>query len=331
MHTPNHLTSPEGAILSGIVAVALIGVAIKKISKSPTAKRRLPLAGVMGAFVFAAQMLNIPILDIGSSGHLVGGVLLAAMLGPWLGFLTLSGVLAIQSLLFADGGILTLGWNIVNMAAIGCLVVYPLIFKPIVKGSTAPMRSFVAAFISSIAAVTLGALGVVAEVSISGISQLPVAEFMGYMLPIHLAIGVLEGLITGSILAIVASREPALLESNHLRGRSLRINFKRVYATFAIAALLIGGVFTLISSERPDGLEWSIQSTLQSRELAYTEASQQSADSLQEAIAIAPDYQGDYTGLLATAGILLVAWVTTSSPARRKSESATAAQQKSSK
>lgn len=320
MHVPNHLTSPEGAILSGIVAIVLVGVAVSKISKSPIAKKRLPLAGVLGAFVFAAQMLNIPIANIGCSGHLVGGILLASMLGPWLGFLTLSGVLTIQSLIFADGGILALGWNIVNMAAIGSLIVYPLIFRPIAERSTLPSRSFLAALSASIVAVVLGALGVVLEVSASGISMLPTGTFAGYMLPTHIAIGALEGVITGAIVAFVASREPALLECNAKRGGALRVNYRGALISFAVASLIVGGVFSLVASERPDGLEWSIERTLEGGTLTYSEASQQSADSFQESIALAPDYEGSYTGLLATAGILLVAWVSTAPITRRKRE-----------
>lgn len=301
------------------MAAVLIGVAIAKTRKSSAAKRRLPLAGVLGAFVFAAQMLNIPIADIGCSGHLVGGVLLASMLGPWLGFLTLSGVLAIQALLFADGGIMALGWNIVNMAAIGALVAYPLIFAPIAKRGTSPARSFVAALTTSFVAVVLGSVGVVAEVSASGSSLLPAAKFASFMLPAHLAIGLLEGVVSGTIIALVAKREPALLESNNLRGKSLRLNQRRVLVGFASASLLIGGLLTFFSSERPDGLEWSIEKTLTEEPLTYTSEVQQSADSLQQSIAIAPDYEGNYTGLLATAGMLLFAWIT--SPMERRKES----------
>lgn len=300
------------------MAAVLIGVAISKTYKSTPAKSRLKLAGVLGAFVFAAQMLNIPIANIGCSGHLVGGILLASMLGPWLGFLTLSGVLTIQALLFADGGIMALGWNIVNMAAIGCLVVYPLIFTPIAKRGTSPARSFGAAFVASLVAVALGSAGVVAEVAASGSSVLPAAKFAGFMLPAHLAIGLLEGLISGTILAIVAKREPALLESGSLSRSALRLNQKRALASFAISALLIGGAFTLISSERPDGLEWSVEQTLAGNTLDYTSEAQQSADALQQSIAVDPGYSGDYTGLLATAGILLVAWI--ASPTSRRKE-----------
>lgn len=306
MHVPNHLISPEVAIIGGVAAVALIGVAIAKVKRTGIGDK-LPLAGVMGAFVFAAQMLNFSFGDAGFSGHLIGGVLLAAMLGKWLGFLTLSGVLILQSLLFADGGVMALGWNILNMAAIGSLVVYPLIFEPIVRHNHSAGRVLTAGLSASFGAVVLGAIAVVAEAALSG-AALPTAEFMGYMLPTHALIGLGEGIITGAILALVARTEPALLDCNKHSAKALKTGLQRSIAAFAISALVIGGGLSLIASERPDGLEWSIEQTAEGESIA-SEPIHESADALQESLAVAPDYEGDYTGLLATAGILLLAWV----------------------
>lgn len=316
MHTPNHLLSPEMAIIGGVVAATLIGVAISKVRREPL-REKLPLAGTLGAFVFAVQMLNIAIGNVGCSGHLIGGVLLAAMLGKWLGFLTLTGVLAIQALLFADGGIMALGWNVVNMAAIGCLVVYPLIFAPIAKRGTSLSRLFGAGVLSSLVAVELGALGVVLENSLSGASALPVGEFMGFMLPIHLIIGAAEGIVTGGILALMGSRQPAMLNCYKQRGKALATNPRGVIVGFALSALIIGGGFSMFSSSHPDGLEWSIERTLKGTPLAATHKAHTTITQLQEDMAVAPDYQGDYTGLVATASILLLAWV---SSGRKKEE-----------
>lgn len=308
MHVPNHLLSPEVAILGGVVAAALIGVAVTKVRRDSSRENFL-LAGTLGAFVFAIQMLNFAIGDIGCSGHLIGGILLAAMLGKWLGFLTLAGVLTIQTLLFADGGIMALGWNILNMAAIGTLVAYPLIFAPIVRRSTSSWRLFFASILASVVAVELGAAGVVLESGASGISSLPVGRFMGFMLPIHLIIGAVEGVVVGGILVLVAKHQPAMIELFGKRSKALSLNPKGVIAGFALSALLVGGALSLIASERPDGLEWSIGRTLQGESLATHSEIHATADSLQETIAIAPDYEGDHTGLIATAGILLFAWV----------------------
>lgn len=315
MHVPNHLISPEMAILGGVVAVALVGVAIAKARRTPLAEKA-PLVGVMGAFVFATQMLNFPLGDMGFSGHLIGAVLLAAVLGKWVGFLTLSGVLALQALLFADGGILALGWNIVNMAAVGSLVVYPLIFEPLVKHSTSAGRAFGAGFLSSMVAVVVGAVCVATEASLSG-ALLPMGEFWGFMLPSHLAIGVAEGLITGAILALIASRQPALLECHKRRTKALRTDYKGAIAVFALCALLLGGV-SMAASESPDGLEWSIEKSLEGGEPLSARQIQRRADALQASMAVAPDYEGNYTGLLATAGILLVAWVGSGKKGKKK-------------
>ena len=123
------LLSAPVAIVGEVIAASLIVIASTKIRKSE--KNINPaLMGVMGAFIFAAQMINFTIPGTGSSGHIVGGILLSCLLGAWPAFLTLSSVLIIQSLLFADGGILAMGWNIINMAASSCLIAYPLIMKP---------------------------------------------------------------------------------------------------------------------------------------------------------------------------------------------------------
>ena len=128
------LISPPVFIATSIIAAGLIFVATRRIGQpradeqldqatSAERRRRLvPLMGVMGALIFAAQMLNFTIPATGSSGHIVGGVLLAAVLGPWAGFLTLTSILVVQCLLFADGGLMTLGCNVLNMAALSCLV-----------------------------------------------------------------------------------------------------------------------------------------------------------------------------------------------------------------
>ena len=316
MHVPNHLVSPEAAIVGSVVAVALIGVAIAKV-RTTTPRRTLSLVWAVGALLFASQMINIPIGTLGYSGHLVGGILAAALLGPWLGFLTLSGVIALQALLFTDGGLLALGWNIVNMAAIGALVVYPLIFRPIAKRSTTPMRYLLAAIAASVVAIVAGAAAVVGEAAVSGVAVGSLGEFFGSMLSTHAIISLLEGGITGAALALIAARQPSLLESfPHRRMNGLKQSAHRAVVTISLCALFIGGVLSTLASEHPDGLEWSIQNTLTtSQSQLHTDA-----EALQQKMALAPDYEGDYTGLLATAGILLCAWIST--PSRRKQQQA---------
>lgn len=146
MHMADALVSTPVAGGALVAAVALTAVAGKKI-RGNNREDLIPLMGVMGAFVFAAQMINFTIPGTGSSGHIVGGVLLSAMLGPWAAFLTLVSVLLIQCLIFADGGFLAIGCNILNMAAFSCLVAYPLIFRPLLKFPASNFRIFIVSMV----------------------------------------------------------------------------------------------------------------------------------------------------------------------------------------
>jgi cobalt/nickel transport system permease protein len=116
-----------------------IGYSVKKV-KEELDDKKVPLMGVMGAFVFAGQMINFTIPATGSSGHIGGGILLAALLGPYAAFLVISAVIIIQALFFADGGLLALGCNIFNMGFFACFIAYPLIYKQIVKKSFTKRR-----------------------------------------------------------------------------------------------------------------------------------------------------------------------------------------------
>lgn len=117
------LISPAVAGVMYAASAAVAVYSVKKVREEDDAKK-IPLMGIMGAFVFAVQMINFTIPGTGSSGHLCGGMLLSALLGPYAGFLTMVSVLLIQCLLFADGGLLALGCNIWNMAFYGCFIGY---------------------------------------------------------------------------------------------------------------------------------------------------------------------------------------------------------------
>jgi cobalt/nickel transport system permease protein len=257
MHLMNELLSPATEIVGGVVAAVLVGVAIRK-TRTQATRNTLPMMGALGAFVLAAQMLNISSIA-GSSGHLIGGVMLAAMLGPWAGFLTLSAVLAIQALLLGDGGTLALGCNILNMAAVGCLVAYPLLFKPIMAGHSGGGRLFVASVAASVVAAELGALGAVVEVGASGIAPLSLAAFLGNMTSAHLLIGAAEGVATGVILWAVSRANAPLLHINFTAEPKEQPRVLNTVWAFLIGALLIGGGLSHLSSDRPDGLEWSLE------------------------------------------------------------------------
>ena len=213
------LVSPPVFAVTGAVSLVLLGTAIWRV-KHPRNDRRepdardehiVPLMGVMGAFVFAAQMINFSIPGTGSSGHLVGGILLSAILGPWAALLTLASVLVIQCLVFADGGFMALGANILNMAVLSCLAAYPLLFRPLIKRGASPGRIIAASLLASVVGLELGALAVTIETEASGITALPMGRFLLFMLPIHLFIGIGEGLATAAVICGVQRYKPELL------------------------------------------------------------------------------------------------------------------------
>ena len=145
MHMADALAAPAVAGTMYVCSAAAAAYSVKKIRLDVDTKK-VPVMGVMGAFVFAAQMINFTIPGTGSSGHLCGGMLLSALLGPYAGFLTMIGVLLIQGLLFADGGLLVLGCNVWNMAFYGCFLGALLIWKPLMKHGMSRAKIAVSAF-----------------------------------------------------------------------------------------------------------------------------------------------------------------------------------------
>lgn len=247
--------------------------------------------GVMGAFVFATQMINFTIPGTGSSGHLCGGMLLSAILGPYAGFLTMIGVLLIQCLLFADGGILALGCNIWNMAFYGCFIGAMLIWRPMMRKGACRWKIIVASVIGCIVTLQLGAFSVCLETTASGVTQLPLTVFVSVMQPIHLAIGAVEGLITAAVLCFIYEARPELLWGiNDGVDKKPGLSYKKTVIILVTAAVVIGGGLSLAASEYPDGLEWSIQKITGEDEIEASDGIYEAAASVQEKTALLPDY-----------------------------------------
>src|SRR5512140_654507 len=211
MHMADALLSPAvgGAFLAGTIGT--IGYASKKLKDHPD-DRKIPLMGVLGAFIFASQMINFTIPGTGSSGHLGGGMILAVLLGPHAAFLVMASVLTVQALFFADGGLLALGCNIWNLGFYPCYLAYPFIYRPLIGQCRNPGRILGASVVSAIAALQLGAFSVVLETFLSGKSELPFGAFVLIMQPIHLAIGVVEGFVTAGVISYVRSARPEILD-----------------------------------------------------------------------------------------------------------------------
>jgi len=255
MHMADALISPAvGGALWAVSGGLLAGCA-RKVQQT-LRDDLVPLMGVLGAFIFAAQMINFSIPGTGSSGHLGGGLLLTVLLGPYAAFLVIASVLTVQAFFFADGGLLALGCNIFNLGFFPAFVAYPLIYRVIARDQFGTSRAWVAALVAAIAGLQLGALCVVLETKASGISELPFRAFVLMMLPIHLVIGVVEGLATAAVVAFVARARSEALPTAPAAGAS--VSLRPMLIGLALAAVVMGGVVSWFASTHPDGLEWSI-------------------------------------------------------------------------
>jgi cobalt/nickel transport system permease protein len=289
MHMADALISP---VVGGAMWAATAGLAAYSAKKvqNDLDDRKIPLMGVLGAFVFAAQMINFTIPGTGSSGHLGGGLLLAILLGPQAAFLTIASILTIQALFFADGGILALGCNIFNMGFLACFLAYPLIYKPVTGSTPSQSRLFIGSVLAAVIGLQLGAFGVVLETLFSGISELPFNTFVLLMQPIHLAIGLVEGLVTAAIVIFIRKESPEILQKTAAGQPLSNLSIKGVLITLFIAALVTGGALSWFASSNPDGLEWSIAGVTGEDELKAPEGIHSFFAELQEKTAFLPDY-----------------------------------------
>ena len=290
MHMADALVSPAVAGVMYACSAVAAGYSIKKVRADMDTKK-IPVMGIMGAFVFATQMINFTIPGTGSSGHLCGGMFLAALLGPAGGFLAMIGVLLVQCLLFADGGLLALGSNIWNMAFYGCFIGSLLICKPIMKNGMSRGKIAAASIIGCVLTLQMGAFSVTLETLASGITELPFGAFVSVMQPIHLAIGFVEGLITAAVLLFVYEARPELLFAGSAAEKSEgKFSLRSTLGILAVAAIVIGGLLSLIASSNPDGLEWAMEKVAGTAELETAGGIYASAESVQETTSILPDY-----------------------------------------
>lgn len=287
MHMADALISP---VVGGTMWIAASGVTAYSIKKvqNELEDSKIPLMGVMGAFVFASQMINFSIPGTGSSGHIGGGMLLAALLGPYAGFLTMTSILIIQALFFADGGLIALGCNIFNLGFYTCFLAYPLVYKNLIKNRFSTKQILKASLISSIIGLQLGAFSVVVQTLLSGKTELPFTTFLLLMQPIHLGIGIVEGLVTATVLSFLWKARPELF--GHCYGEKRNLSLKKIIVYLSISAVLIGGVLSWFASSNPDGLEWSTTKASGKEELEVSGSIHEKAEAIQEGVAILPDY-----------------------------------------
>lgn len=287
MHMGDALISP---VIGGTMFVAAAGVAAVSIKKvKDMDEKKIPLMGVMAAFVFAAQMINFSIPGTGSSGHLGGGLMLSILLGPYAGYLSMAVILLIQALFFADGGFLAYGCNVINMGFYACFIGYPFIYKFIIKKNMSRTRLITGSIVASVIGLQLGAFSVVLETLLSGKTVLPFSQFALTMQGIHLAIGVVEGIVTAAVVSFVWRVRPDIIQDNQ-EALKTKQGYKKVIIGFVIAAVVLGGIVSLFASSNPDGLEWSIGKVAGVEELQGDTRIHDDFAKAQEKVAVLPDY-----------------------------------------
>ncbi len=310
MHMADALLAPAVAAAMYVASGTAAGISAHQLRKEDDPKK-LPTMAVTAALVFAGQMINYTIPGTGSSGHMCGGMLLSALLGPYAGFLSMIVILAIQCLFFADGGLMALGANVWNMAFYGCFVGYFLIWRPILRSrwfagrgeKTAQFwKIIIASVLGCVVTLQLGAFSVVLETSLSGITELPFGAFVALMQPIHLAIGLVEGIVTAAVLVFVFSSRPELLRDVTLSGEGVtnRRSLKTTLIILAVVVALVGGGLSLFASSNPDGLEWALFGNaeegysenmgLDEEEFGVQSKAADTAGSIQETTSFLPDY-----------------------------------------
>ena len=218
MHIPDGFLSPPVWAAAAVVSAGVVGVAVRKVGASAEEKQ-VPLMGVVGAFIFAAQMVNFPIAS-GTSGHLLGSVLAALLLGPWAATLIMTAILIVQALLFQDGGIAALGANILNMGllgAVGGFFVFRLLRRLLPGTRGTLISTFVTCWLVVVASSVLASV----EIALSG--TVPLAVVLPAMGGVHALIGLAEGLITTAAFAFILKTRADLVDPAcrpFLRGRS---------------------------------------------------------------------------------------------------------------
>ncbi|MFH1022144.1 MAG: energy-coupling factor ABC transporter permease [Planctomycetota bacterium] len=305
MHLGNEVLSVPVAAVSGAVAIGAVALAARRLRRTAE-PAKVPLMGVLGAFVFAAQMVNFPV-GFGASGHLVGSILLAVLLGADAAFLAMASILVIQCLIFQDGGILALGCNILNMGLLPCYGGRWMYDRIVPAGRATPSRAWLGMSLACLVTVPLGAVLAALEISISGVSDAPLRTLLWFIAGIHVLIAFGEGILTFAVVGSLARMRPDLAG---LDGAG-RVSLRAVTASLAAAAAVVAGFLSLVASSLPDGLERTL-------EHLGVRPAPSPADGVQAAIALFPDYtlpgrSGVWltpaAGLIGTAVTLAVVWI----------------------
>lgn len=285
MHLGNGIICPVTGIPMLMLAGATAFYAFKKV-RSNFSKDKIMTAVAVTSLVFAMQMMNFSIPMTGSSGHIIGGILLAAILGPFAAFLAMCSILLVQSVLFADGGLLALGCNIFNMGFLACFLAYPFLYKPLADRN----KPLLGAILASVAALQFGSLAVVFEGVLSGSIQLEnAASFAAFMQLIHLPIGIAEGFVTAAVILIAKN-----------------IDSKYLLILFGGIAFVLAGFVAQYASQKPDGLEWALLKISNSLALQTQGAIYALAETIQAKTAIFAEISSSFANIF---GVIAVAFI----------------------
>lgn len=253
MHIRDGILSPEVCLMAGAISLGAVTYSLRRL-RLDLEDRAVPLTGMLAALIFAGQMVNFPLLGLPVSGHLLGGVLAAVMLGPWAGCLAITMVLTVQAVLFSDGGLLSLGANVLNMGVVGAwggYAVYATVRRLLGNGVAATVSAAViAAWLSVLAA---AALFCVEFVCSSRAVDVDPRGVLSLMVLYHALIGVGEALITGAVLSFVLARRADLVPSLNPVGTVGTVG--RFGVTGLMAALAVAAILAPFKSDYPDGLD----------------------------------------------------------------------------
>ncbi len=252
MHIPDAVID-DPRVIAATAAIAVGGLAfgVSRL-KRQLRDRTTVLMGIMSACVFAAQMVNFPLLVAPVSGHLLGGVLAAVMLGPWAGSCVIATVLIVQCLLCGDGGLSALGANFINMGLIGSVIGYAM-YAPIRRAIGGPRGVLIGAMAAAWFSVILAAGAFSVELAVSGRGD-EFLSVLGWMVLVHAGIGLGEAIITGLVVKFVLQTRPDLIYEPDANGETTAARWGQVALAGLGLAMVVAIFLAPFASKHPDGL-----------------------------------------------------------------------------
>jgi cobalt/nickel transport system permease protein len=253
MHIPDAILSPAVAATTGVIGAAGLMVCVRRV-QDQLRDRTTVLMGTMAAFVFAAQMVNFPLFPLPISGHLLGGVLSAVILGPWAGAVVIAAVLIVQCMLFGDGGVTAIGANFVNIGLIGSVCGYA-IYAPIRRAVGGRTGVLVGAMGAAWFSVILASGAFAVELAASGTGT-GFFTVLGWIALVHAAIGLGEAVITGLVLRFIISVRPELIYETVPPDLPPVRYWGQILLAGLSVSLAVAIFLAPFASEYDDGLEW---------------------------------------------------------------------------